>query len=197
MTKLIFRYGTINSSKTANLIMTAHSYYSQNKQIFIIKPSYGTRFNIIKSKAFKFGINADLLIDPETSDISEYIKKYDELRCILVDECHFLSAKNVDALRNINIDISIICYGLRTDYHSMLYPGSKRLMEIADTIEEIETMCFFCCINKAIVNAKYYVIENQNFIIKNDENDYNELQLFDVSANEKYHSICWKCWNKV
>jgi len=191
MSKLTFRYGTMNSSKTANLIMVAHNYYSQDKQIFLIKPDCDTRFgnDMIKSRAFEKGLKADLILSPYTNDINTYINNYEKLECILVDECQFLSVENIEALRNINLNIPVICYGLRTDYRSKLFPGAQRLMEIADSIEEIKTVCVFCS-NKAIINSKYYVQENKQYIIKD-----GNIQI-DLGGNEKYQPLCWNCWNK-
>jgi len=191
MSKLTFRYGTMNSSKTANLIMVAHNYYSQDKQVFLIKPDCDTRFgnDMIKSRAFEKGLKADLILSPYTDDINTYINKYEKLECILVDECQFLSVENIEALRNINLNIPVICYGLRTDYRSKFFPGAQRLMEIADSIEEIKTICVFCS-NKAIINSKYYVQENKQYTIKDGNTQ------IDLGGNEKYQPLCWNCWNK-
>ena len=97
MPKLYFRYGTMNSSKTANLLMTAHNYVSQNKKIFLIKPKVDTRFNVdnICSRAIK-GVKADCLMTPEMTSIPNIHK---DVKCILVDEAQFLSPVNVDYLR--------------------------------------------------------------------------------------------------
>lgn len=191
MTKLIFRYGTMNSSKTANLLMIAHNFMSQNKNVFLIKPDCDTRFgnDIIKSRAFDTSFKVDLIMTKEISDINIYLEKYDNLQCILVDECQFLSVDNINAFRKINLNISIICYGLRTDYKTNLFEGSKRLLEIADEIEEIKTVCVNCS-KKAIINSKYYIDKNTNkFIIKEGTND------IDLGSEDKYQSLCWNCWN--
>ena len=191
MTKLIFRYGTMNSSKTANLLMIAHNFMSQNKNVFLIKPDCDTRFgnDIIKSRAFDTSFKVDLIMTKEISDINIYLEKYDNLQCILVDECQFLSVDNINAFRKINLNIPIICYGLRTDYKTNLFEGSKRLLEIADEIEEIKTVCVNCS-KKAIINSKYYIDKNTNkFIIKEGTND------IDLGSEDKYQSLCWNCWN--
>jgi thymidine kinase len=189
MPKIIFRYGTMNSSKTANLLMVAYNYSAQDKQVFVIKPECDTRFgsDTIKSRAFENGIKADLMINPELEDINEYINVYEKLECILVDECQFLSSKNIEALRFVKRDVPIICYGLRTDYRSKLFPGSQRLMEIADTIEEIKTVCV-CCSNKAIINAKYYIDKDNKIFIREGTSE------IDLGGEEKYQPLCWKCW---
>mgnify|MGYP006108747643 CR=1 FL=1 len=185
---LIFRYGTMNSSKTANLLMSAHNYIATNKKIFVIKPSTDKRFdiNIIKSRAFSKGMIVDLIMSEEIEDISHYINN--EISCIFVDECQFLSCKNVDSLRNIKFDIPIICYGLRTDFKGKLFEGSRRLFEIADKIEEISTECVMCN-RKAIINSKFIINGEGNREIIYDGNIS-----VDLGGEEKYQSVCWNCW---
>lgn len=189
MVKLVFRYGTMNSSKTANLLMVAHNYLAQNKEICLIKPACDTRDGpkSIKSRAFKEGMNCDLIMDPQMTAIDEYITNYNNLQCILVDECQFLSEKNIDALRAVKFDIPIICYGLRTDYRGNLFSGSRRLFEVCDSIEEIKTICVKCN-NKAIINSKFRINEEgcRTIIYEGDQ--------IDLGGEEKYEPLCWKCW---
>jgi thymidine kinase len=191
MVKLIFRYGTINSSKTANLLMVAHNYTAQKKNIFLIKPSCDTRDSdiMIKSRAFQDGQIAHLIITPNIDNINEYIKDYSNIQCILVDECQFLSEDNINALRQIPLDIPVICYGLRTDFTGKLFSGSTRLFEIADTIEEIKTVCIHCN-HKAIINSKFtFDSTGKKHII------YQGNQI-DLGGEEKYEPLCWNCWKK-
>ena len=186
MPKLYFRYGTMNSSKSSNLLMVAYNYISQCRKIILIKPKCDTRFGkneIISSRALE-GIKADILLEPDTCNF--YIEN--GVECVLVDECQFLSEKNVEGLRLISQIIPVICYGLRTDYKGKLFIGSKRLMEIADEIEEIKTICINCN-NKAIMNAKYYRNSDGKKIITKEGNNVIEL-----GSEEKYQPMCWKCW---
>jgi thymidine kinase len=189
MPKIIFRYGTMNSSKTANLLMVAYNYQVQNKAIFLIKPSCDTRDseNKIFSRAFKEGVSCNLIITPEIDDINPYLPKDINIACILVDECQFLSSININALRTINQNVPIICYGLRTDFTTKLFPGSMRLFEIADTIEEIKTVCVNCN-HKAIINSKFTIKENGTKEILYSGNQ------FDLGGEEKYEPVCWNCW---
>ena len=108
---------------------------------------------------------------------------------MLVDEAQFLSEKNVEALRALTKQIPVICYGLRTDYRSRLFTGSKRLLELADVIEEIKTICVKCD-RKAIINSKFYT-DNVNRIIVRDGSEEPDL-----GAEEKYQPMCWKCWTE-
>ena len=153
MAKLYFRYGTVGSAKTLNLLAVAHNYAQQNKRAFIIKPELDDRFGreLVHSRA---GVEkrADLLVGPETTLARDAFAGVD---CILVDEVQFVSPMVVDQLRAVARDqsIPVICYGLRTDFRARLFEGSRRLLEIADSIEEIKTTCHYCN-RKAIFNLK-------------------------------------------
>jgi thymidine kinase len=184
MPKLYFRYGAMNSSKTANLLMVAYNYRSQGKSVILIKPNIDNRVNILDISS-RMGINmkADIIASSET-DLSQ-IKDTD---CILVDECQFLTPLQIEQLRTLTVSIPVICYGLRTDYRTILFPGSKRLMELADNIEEVKTICVLCN-NKAIINAKFSLKNNKKYILKKGSSEP------DIGAEEKYQSMCWFCWN--
>src|SRR5260221_10205694 len=132
MAKLYFRHGTVGSAKTLNLLAVAHNYRQQGKKVLLMKPDLDTRFGKkqIKSRA-GLEMQADVLIANESSLRG---LDYTGVSCILVDEVQFLSAKVIEELRKIALehDIPILCYGLRTDFKSMLFEGSARLMELAD-----------------------------------------------------------------
>ncbi len=174
MSKLYFRYGAVSSAKTLNLLAVAYNYGKQNKKTLLIKPSLDTRDGV-KTMKSRAGINtdADILMDKDTILTDTQLKN---INCILVDECQFLSKENIDHLRSITIDrnIPVICYGLRTNFKSNLFEGSKRLMEIADKIEEIKTTCRWCD-KKAIFNKK---------ISGTDE------EVIDLGGDEKYLPVC-------
>lgn len=183
MAKLYFRYGAVGSAKTLNLLAVAHNYRQQNKKIFLIKPVLDIRFgkNNIKSRA-GLETEADLLVD-ETTDLfaDDYFQNVD---CILVDEAQFLSPFTIDQLREITFKmrIPVICYGLRTDFRTHLFAGSKRLMEVADSIEEVKSTCFYCN-RKAIVNLKHC---NGKACV-----DGPSVQL---GAEETYYPACFTCY---
>jgi thymidine kinase len=153
MAKLYFRYGAMNSAKTLNLLAVAHNYRSQGKEVLIIKPSTDTRFGSksVKSRA-GLSAEADVILN-KGECIPE--SKLRGIYCILVDEAQFLSPQTIENFREISLNYSIpvICYGLRTDFRTELFPGSKRLMELSDNIEEIKTVCHNCT-KKAIVNMR-------------------------------------------
>ena len=182
MAKLYFRHGTVGSAKTLNLLAVAHNYRQQGKKILLMKPSLDTRFGkeCIKSRA-GLEVEADLLIIDENS-----LKgvDYAGISCILIDEAQFLSAKVIDELRRISLDfdIPILCYGLRTDFKSNLFEGSKRLMELADSIEEEKATCHYCN-RKSIMNLKHV-----NGLATS------EGRSVELGAEEKYFPTCYKCY---
>ena len=153
MAKLYFRYGTVGSAKTLNLLAVAHNYERQGKPVVVMKPAVDTRFGTSKV-ASRAGLDreADLLLEADTEVPPGLL---DSCNCILVDEAQFLSAFVIDQLWEItnSRNIPVICYGLRTDFRTHLFEGSRRLLELADSIEEIKTTCADCN-RKAVFNLK-------------------------------------------
>ncbi|MCP5469996.1 MAG: thymidine kinase [Chlamydiales bacterium] len=154
MAKLYFRFGAVGSAKTLNLLAVAHNYRQQRKHILLIKPAMDDRFgkNNIKSRA-GLETEADILVDEKTNLL---LFKFEDIDCLLVDEAQFLSRNVIDQLRKISLEksIPVICYGLRTDFRTNLFEGSRRLMEIADSIEEVKSTCHYCN-RKAVMNLKH------------------------------------------
>lgn len=144
----------MGSAKTLNLLAVRHNYVQQGKQVMLIKPAMDERFGnqTIRSRA---GLEypADLVVDAETRLDPESFRG---LSCVLVDECQFLSASMVEQLRELTrtMKIPVIAYGLRTDFRTRLFEGSRRLMELADAIEEVKTTCRFCN-RKAVFNLRH------------------------------------------
>lgn len=182
MAKLYFRHGTVGSAKTLNLLAVAHNYGQQGKKVFVIKPALDDRFgeDYVRSRA-GLSREADLKVHPNSNlDLA----MFDGMDCILVDEAQFLSRQLVEQLRTLTkvLGIPVICYGLRTDFRTKLFEGAQRLMELADTIEEIKTTCAFCN-KKAIFNLKFL-------------NGDATLQgpVIDLGAEEKYLPACYGCY---
>ena len=182
MAKLYFRHGAVGSAKSLNLLAVAHSYRQQKKKVVLIKPEMDLRFGASKIRS-RAGLekNADLLVSSHTLlDPSGF----QGVACVLVDEAQFLSAQFIDQLRELTLgkDIPVICYGLRTDFRSNLFDGARRLLEVADTIEEIKTTCTFCN-KKAIMNLKHVnglaTIEGPSI---------------DLGTEEKYYPTCYRCY---
>lgn len=178
MAKLYFRYGAMGASKTANMLMVRYNYIERGQEVLLLKPSCEKRDGkmIIKSR---IGLEAECIYVEEF--LKAFLEKPHKYVCILVDEAQFLTEKQVDALASIvdNENIPVICYGLKTDFQSHLFEGSKRLLEIANVIEEIPTICW--CGKKAIMNAR--VIDGKMV----DEGS----QIF-LGGNESYTSLCRK-----
>lgn len=186
--KLYFRYGTMGSAKTALLLTTAYNFEERGLGYLCLKPAIDTREsrNIIHSR---IGIERECSwIYPQTNVyrlIMERMGSSDiALEWILIDEAQFLSAEQVDQLARLVDDtgISVVCYGLRTDFRSQLFEGSKRLFEIADTIDEVKSTCN--CGRKTIINAR---TDSRGNIIT-------EGQQVEIGGNERYMAVCRRCW---
>lgn len=182
MAKLYFRYGAMGSAKTMNLLAVAHNYEQQGKRVILIKPSIDDRFgaDMIRSRT---GLErkADICVAADTQIPLDTLAG---VSCILVDECQFLSEYVVHQLRNITVDLDIpvICYGLRTNFKTRLFEGAKRLMEVADAIEEVKTTCAFCN-RKAVFNIK---LRHGNACTTGTE--------IELGAEDLYQPTCCRCF---
>ena len=187
MAKLYFKYGAMGSSKTAQALITKYNYEENDLSVWLLKPSADTRDgkSILKSR---IGLEAEVEIVPPETDILELFQRVKLGKCdvIIVDECQFLTQEQIDQLRTIvdEHNIPVMCFGLRTDFQTKLFPGSLRLMEVADTIQEIKTICD--CGAKATVNAR---IDSQGHIVTQG------AQVF-LGGNDSYIAMCHKCYVK-
>ena len=184
MAKLYFKYGAMGSSKTAQALITKYNYEENDLNVWLIKPSADTRDGaaILRSR---IGLEAQVeVIPPEVDIYARFLGgKARRSDVIIVDECQFLTEKQIDQLRNIvnEHNIPVLCFGLRTDFQTRLFPGSRRLMELADCIEEIKTMCD--CGAKATVNARI----NDGYIVT-------EGAQVVLGGNDSYIAMCHKCY---
>jgi thymidine kinase len=196
MSKLFYYYGSMASAKTLRLLSTAYNFEEKGVQIMVLKPALDTRDGegIIRSRA---GLERKCIMIDKDVNLYKAIKAYrnvldaqlESLKWIIIDECQFLTEEQVDQLSDVVdfLDISVMCFGLRTDFQSRLFPGSKRLFEIADDIEEIKSTCE-CGENKTSINARFD--ENGEIIIEGSQ--------VEIGGNERYRAICRRCWkNKV
>ena len=183
MAKLYFRYGAMGSAKTLQLLAVAHNYRDQSKRVLLAKPALDRRFGkgVISSRA-GLSAEADLLIDGDTNWDPVRFKVLD---CVLVDEAQFLDWDAVDALRSLTIDpgVPVICYGLRTDFQGLLFPGSERLLAIADSIEEVKTTCRHCN-RKATMNMRLQ-----------DGKPVFEGEQVQLGGDESYVPACFPCYH--
>ncbi len=186
--KLYFRYGTMGSAKTAMLLTSAYNFEERGMAYRCFKPVTDTRDkkNVIRSR---IGIERVCSwIYPETNmyeEISQHPCDDGDLPgWVLIDEAQFLSAEQVDQLAAVvdEYGINVVCYGLRTDFRTHLFEGSKRLLEVADTIDEIKSTC--TCGRKTIVNAR---VNSLGEIIT-------EGEVVEIGGNDRYIAVCRKCW---
>lgn len=186
MSKLYFKYGAMGSSKTANLLITKFNYEEKGKRVLLLKPASDDRdgVNIVKSR---IGLSAEAYIIERGSVIKQFREKIRISDVILVDEAQFLTESQINELHEIvaGYNIPVICYGLLTDFTSHLFEGSKRLIEIAESIAEIKTVCE--CGRKATINAR---MDASGQIVTNGE------QIV-MGGNEMYKSMCYSCWRKA
>ncbi len=180
MAKLIFKYSTMNSGKTIDLIRTVHNYEENNCKVIVMKPKVDTKAGTNIQTRIGLERKVDILID-ENDSIIELLKgKLEDVKCIFIDESQFLKCGQVDELFIITkaLDIPVICYGLRTDFKLDSFEGSKRLLEIAETLEEFKTLCYCGDVARYVgrkVNDKY-VIEG-NIIVIDGTNDVTYVPL--------------------
>ena len=187
MAKLYFKYGAMGSSKSAQALITKFNYEEKGMDVWLIKPGTDTRdgADIIQSR---IGLKQKAqIIQPGDDIIAEYHKAGDH-DVIIADEAQFLTTEQIDGLRKLvdENDLPVLCFGLRTDFLTHFFPGSKRLMELADSITEIKTICE--CGSKATVNARF---DDEGRIIT--EGDQVVL-----GGNDRYTAMCHRCWvNKI
>ena len=186
--KLYFRYGTMGSAKTALLLTQAYNFEERNMKYQCLKPVIDTResANVIRSR---LGIERECQwIYHETDLYSHFRERFkadgDVIDWILVDEAQFLTAEQVDQLAHVVDDfgVNVICYGLRTDFQSNLFEGSRRLFEVADTIDEIKSTC--TCGRKTIINAR---IDSAGDFVQ-------EGAQVEIGGDDRYIAVCRKCW---
>lgn len=189
MAKLYFRYGAMGSSKSANILMVRYNYEERGQYAILLKPRTDDQDGEHKIQS-RIGLSAPAeYVDDFLKEISklwngketEYLYHGKKVNAILVDEAQFLSPEEVDALSDIVdfYEIPVLCYGLRTDFLNHLFPGSRRLMEIADVIEEVPTVCW--CGKRAQCNTRY----SNGKIVR-------EGAQIMLGSNESYVALCRK-----
>ena len=161
MAKLYFKYGAMGSSKTAQALITKYNYEENGMSVWLLKPSADRRDGEVMLRS-RIGLQSPAQVIAPTDDICELFRRRERMDVIIVDECQFMPPEQIDQLREI-VDfenVPVICFGLRTDFRSTLFDGSRRLFEVADTFTEIKTICD-CgakATNTARIDAEGYVI---------------------------------------
>ena len=188
MAKLYFRYGAMNSGKSTALMQVAHNYEEQGMRVLILKPQVDTKGGGELVSRLGVRRRADLLIPPEV-DVFEAVRAASAgeqpLACVLCDESQFFTPAQAEQLFLVTVDLNIpvICYGLRADFMNRGFPGSTRLLELAHTIEEMKTIC--ACGRKATCNGRKV---NGEFVFEGAQ-----VAIDTVDAVE-YQSLCPQCW---
>ena len=186
MAKLYFKYGAMGSSKTAQALITKFNYEERGMKVWLIKPAIEDRDgkSLLRSR---IGLSSPCTPIGADDDICKlFIGEHIECDVIIADECQFFTEGHIDALRRIVDDYSVpvLCFGLRTDFTTRLFEGSRRLFEVADSISEIKTICE--CGRKATVNAR---IDSEGHILTEGS------QVF-LGGNESYTAMCHRCYKK-
>jgi thymidine kinase len=186
MAKLYFKYGAMGSSKTANALITKFNYEERGMRVLLIKPAMETRDgeDVIVSR---IGLSAKCRPVLDSENIFDlYKNEIPPVDVIIADESQFFTPEQIDQLRRIvdECDIPVLCFGLRTDFLTKLFPGSMRLLEIADSIAEIKTIC--SCGSKATVNAR--ISEDGRVVTAGDQ--------VCLGGNDLYVAMCHRCWKK-
>ena len=197
MAKLYFKFGAMGSSKTAQALMTKFNYEEKGKRVLLIKPAtdnrddrvdeHGNVCTIVRSR---IGLYAEAVaVSPENDVRKLYLTRHEEspLDVLICDECQFLTGGQVDQMKELADldDVPVLCFGLRADFQTKLFPGSKRLFEIADSITEIKSVCR--CGRKATVNARF---DDSGVIIT-------EGDQVCIGGNDRYEGVCYKCYREM
>ena len=182
MSQLFFRYGSMNSGKTVEILKVAHNYEEENKKVIIMTSGVDDRDGVgcISSR---IGLKRPAVPIFEDTDILEYVsqKAYNEtIACVLVDEAQFLKKKHIIQLTKIvdQLNIPVMTFGLKNDFRNELFEGSQYLLLYADKIEEMKTICWFCD-RKATMNLR----------IQNERPVYTGDQIM-IGGNESYYPVC-------
>ena len=185
MAKLYFKYGAMGSSKTAQALITKFNYEEMGMSVWLIKPATDTRDGVTVIRS-RIGLQEQAQVIGPEDDILALYRAAGRRNIIIADECQFLTPEQIDGLRQLvdEENIPVLCFGLRTDFLTHLFPGSRRLMELADSITEIKTVC--SCGSKATVNAR---LDEQGHVVTAG------AQVL-LGGNDRYVAMCHRCWKK-
>ena len=185
MAKLYFKYGAMGSSKSAQALITKFNYEELGMTVWLIKPSVDTRdgADLIRSR---IGLSCSAQVITPEQDVAEEYHKAGRHDVIIADEAQFFTPAQIDQLRDLvdEEDLPVLCFGLRTDFLTHFFPGAQRLMELADSLTEIKTVC--ACGRKATVNAR--IDENGRVTTEGSQ--------VLLGGNDRYVAMCHKCWKE-
>jgi len=185
MAQLYYRYGTMNSGKSIEVLRVAHNYEEQGKTVLLFTPAIDSRYGtgVVTSR---IGLHKEAIIVDEHTDLIETTREAMP-DCVIVDEAQFLSEPQVMQLTEIvdKLKIPVLCYGLRADFLGRLFPGSTALFSWADKIEEIKTICWYCN-RKALMNMRY-----------KDGTPIFHGEQIQIGGNESYLPVCRRCYKEA
>jgi thymidine kinase len=186
MAKLYFKYGAMGSSKTANALITKFNYEERGMRVWLIKPALDDRDGVATIRS-RIGLSAQAFVATRETDLLREFAAHPDTDAVIADECQFFTPAQIDQLRGIvdQYDVPVLCFGLRTDFLTHLFPGSSRLFEVADSITEIKTIC--ACGKKAIVNAR---IDGEGHVVT-------EGGQILIGGNDAYVAMCHSCWKRA
>lgn len=182
MAQLFFRYGAMNSGKTIEILKVAHNYEEQDKSVLIFTSAVDTREKI-GMVASRIGMKREAIPIFEETDVLEIVRSQKEqIYCVLVDEAQFLRKKHVYDFAKIvdELNIPVMTFGLKNDFRNEMFEGTKHLLLLADKIEEMKTICWFCS-KKASMNLRY--VEKKPVYIG---------EQIQIGGNEAYYPVCRK-----
>lgn len=195
MAKLYFRYGAMNSGKSTALLQAAYNYEERGHAVLLAKPAVDTKGDLGILSRLGFTRQVDFVLAPDADAYSLFQQHRRaaidatsrDISCLLIDEAQFLSEDQVDDLLRIAIleGIPVLAYGIRTDFQTVAFPGSRRLLEIAHSLEELKTICR--CGRKALFNAR---LVGGRFVFEGDQVAIDELTADRVT----YESMCAECY---
>ena len=192
MNRLYFRYGAMGSSKTAQALMLKFNYEQKGHKVFLFKPLADNRC-VENGRAYvssRIGLKSECIEFSSGDDFHNLCEKYSILKpetvdknVIIIDESQFMTKEQIDQLKDISLQLPVLCFGLLTNYKTLLFEGSKRLIEIADEIQEIKSVCR--CGRKATINAR---LSDGQIVTDGKE--------IDIGGDDRYVGMCYHCYKK-
>lgn len=186
--KLYFKFGVMGCSKSAQALMTKFNYEQQGYNVLLMKSNLDTRDQkdgkiVVKSR---IGLEADAITFSSKTNFIKLFKskKSENIGVIIVDECQFCTEAQINQLKELTKYVPVLCYGLKTDFRTKLFEGSKRLVEIADSMTELKAIC--SCGRKATINARF---SNGKLVTHG--------SVIQIGGDEKYKAICYECYLKL
>ena len=188
MPRLYFKYGTMGSSKSAQALMCKFNYEQKGMKVMLVKPSLDNRGDSEEEVRVRsrIGLSADCYVikaGERFITLFDKIKSISGCDCIIVDEAQFCTPCQVDELKQLTLQVPVLCYGLMNDFRCKLFEGSKRLVELADSLQEIKSVCR--CGRKSTVNARFI-----------DGKCVDDGPIVFIGGDESYENMCYWCWKE-